>query len=35
MTYVQVAEELNRQGFKTVSGRLFTGQTVQNVLFSL
>ncbi len=35
MTYVQVAEELNRQGFETVSKKPFTGQTVQNVLFSL
>jgi DNA invertase Pin-like site-specific DNA recombinase len=35
MTYVQVAEELNRMGFKTVSGKPFSGQTVQNVLFSL
>jgi DNA invertase Pin-like site-specific DNA recombinase len=35
MTYVKIAEELNRQGFKTVSDKPFTGQTVQNVLFSL
>lgn len=35
MTYVQVAGELNREGLKTVSKKPFTGQTVQNVLFSL
>ena len=35
MTYVQVAEELNRKGFKTVSGKEFTGQTAQNIFFSL
>ncbi len=39
MTYVQVADELNRLGFKRLSdkgkGKPFTGQTVQNILFSL
>ena len=32
LTYVQVAEELNRQGFLTLTGKAFNGQTVQNVL---
>lgn len=32
MTYVKVAEELNRQGFRTRKGTPFTGQTVQNIL---
>ncbi|MHC1724414.1 MAG: recombinase family protein [Syntrophobacteraceae bacterium] len=32
MTYVQVAEELNRRGLKTAKGKAFTGQIVQNVL---
>ncbi len=31
-TYKQVAEELNRQGFKTRSEKEFTGQTVQDIL---
>lgn len=32
MTYVQVAEELNQRGFKTLKGSAFTGQTVQDIL---
>src|SRR5208337_2433765 len=32
MTYIQIAEELNRRGFKTARGRNFTGQIVQNIL---
>ncbi len=32
MTYGQVAEELNRRGFKTSLGREFNGQIVQNIL---
>jgi len=31
-TYVQVAKELNSQGLTTVTGRPFTGQTVQNIM---
>ncbi len=31
-TYVQVAEELNRQGLKTMKGGCFTGQTIQDIL---
>jgi DNA invertase Pin-like site-specific DNA recombinase len=31
-TYKQVAEELNRTGFKTLSGNVWTGQAVQDVL---
>jgi len=32
MTFKQVAEELNRQGFKTRTGKPFTGHIVQNIL---
>ena len=32
LTYREVAEELNRLGFKTRLGREFTGQTVQDIL---
>jgi DNA invertase Pin-like site-specific DNA recombinase len=32
MTYREIAEELNRKGFKTRLGRTFSGQTVQNIL---
>lgn len=31
-TYVEVAEELNREGLKTMTGKLFSGQIVQNIL---
>ena len=31
-TFIKVAEELNVGGFKTMTGKLFTGQVVQNVL---
>ncbi len=31
-TYVQVAEELNNQGFRTMQGKPFTGQAVQDIL---
>ena len=31
-TYKKVAEELNRQNFKTLSGKEWTGQAVQDVL---
>jgi DNA invertase Pin-like site-specific DNA recombinase len=31
-TFKQVAEELNRQGLKTMTGKTWTGQLVQNVL---
>ena len=31
-TFIKVAEELNAGGFKTMTGKLFTGQVVQNVL---
>jgi len=34
-TYVQVAEELNRQGLTTVTEKPFTGQTVQNIMRSI
>ncbi len=33
-TYVKVAEELNKQGLTTVTGKPFTGQIVQNILGS-
>jgi len=32
LTYIQVAEELNRQGWRTAAGKVFTGQIVQNIL---
>ena len=32
MTHGQVAEELNRRGFKTSVGREFNGQMIQNIL---
>jgi DNA invertase Pin-like site-specific DNA recombinase len=32
LTYVQIAEELNRRGVKTAKGKEFTGQIVQNIL---
>jgi len=32
MTYVQIAEELNRNGFRTLMGKPFTGQAVQDIL---
>ncbi len=32
MTYIQVAEELNQRGFKTLKGKPFTGQAVQDIL---
>ncbi|MEN6438546.1 MAG: recombinase family protein, partial [Syntrophobacter sp.] len=31
-TYVQIAEDLNQRGLKTVKGCPFTGQTVQDIL---
>ena len=31
-TYVKVAAELNASGFKTMTGKEFTGQTVQSIL---
>jgi DNA invertase Pin-like site-specific DNA recombinase len=35
LTFVQVAEELNRKGHRTLTGRPFTGQVVQNILQGL
>jgi DNA invertase Pin-like site-specific DNA recombinase len=32
LTYVQIADKLNQQGFKTAKGKRFSGQIVQNVL---
>lgn len=32
LTFKQVAEELNRQGFRTRTGKPFTGHIVQNIL---
>ncbi len=34
-TYVQVAEELNSMGFKTITGKTFNGQQVANILQEL
>lgn len=34
-TFKKVADELNKQGYKTMSGELFNGQIVQNVLQSV
>jgi hypothetical protein len=31
-TFVKVADELNSSGFKTMTGKPFTGQVVQNIL---
>ena len=31
-TFIKVADELNRSGFKTMTGKPFTGQIVQNIL---
>lgn len=31
-TYIEVAEELNREGLNTMTGKLFSGQIVQNIL---
>jgi len=31
-TYIEVAEELNKAGLTTMTGKAFTGQTVQNIL---
>ncbi|MGD0397580.1 MAG: recombinase family protein [Syntrophobacteraceae bacterium] len=32
MTYIQVAEELNRRGLHTIGRKPFTGQAIQNIL---
>jgi len=32
MTFIEIAEELNRRGLKTARGKNFTGQIVQNIL---
>lgn len=32
MTYIEVAEALNSKGYKTMTGKPFTGQAVQNIL---
>ncbi|MGA2224977.1 MAG: recombinase family protein [Syntrophobacteraceae bacterium] len=32
MTYTRIAEELNRRGFKTLKGKPFTGQAIQDIL---
>lgn len=34
-TYIQVAEELNVQGYKTMTGKAFNGQQVANILQEL
>lgn len=32
LTFIKVADELNRKGFSTLTGKSFTGQIVQNIL---